>query len=386
MTLIPPAIHRCCQHNGRRALPRNRKGNTIVIFAILAPVLLVLISFVLELARLRYVKNQLQSAADSGALAGAARLRLTSGDLESTVFSLNGEGSEYVRPTVKNVVAANRAAQLGPKAQRVLTVEDNSENVSDGDIVLGRYNLSTDFQPNNVSPDSVKVTVRFNQSHPNRSLPLFFGGILKLYSIDLQAAAVAQVEKPTLLPFVVYQPQWDALLAGFGEDNFIVDISTNSVMEGSDGIQEMRVFPNDWDGLDMPPGNFGWYDLGPGSSTTDLLRHIDHGPSDSDMDYFGGSLQAGDFVSGVTGLRAATEVAFTGGTDSAGVVYEGIIGKPRLLALYDFASGNGTNAQFQITKFVLARIVFADLSGKGGGIVIQPIQPRNDPHRVRLVK
>lgn len=376
----------CGVRRVRCDVPEKRKGIAVVLYAIFASVMFVLIGFTLELARVRYVNNQLQSAADAGALAGSARLRLTSGDLESTMFSLYGEGSEYVRPTVKAVIAANRAAQLGPKAQQKLAVEDNFENIADGDIVLGQYSLATNFQPNEISPDSVKVTVRFKESHPNNRLPLFFGSILKLNFINLKASAIAKVERPTLLPFVVYQPQWDALAAGFGDDDFMIDASTNSVTEGSDGNPEMRVFPNEWDGLDMPPGNFGWYDLGSGSTTSDLLRQIDHGPNDSDMAHFGGAIETGDFVSGVTGLRTATEVAFVGGTASDGVVYEGIIGKPRLIALYDYATGDGTNANFQITKFVLARIMYADLSGKGGGIVIQPILPVEDPHRVRIVK
>ena len=102
------------------------------------------------------------------------------------------------------------------------------------------------------------------------------------------------------------------------------------------------------------------------------------------MAYFGGQLSAGDFVSGVTGLRASTEVGFLGG-EVNGTTYLGILGKPRLIALYDYATGNGKNAQFRITKFVLARVVFADLTGQGLGVVIQPITQNQDPNKVRLL-
>jgi hypothetical protein len=147
---------------------------------------------------------------------------------------------------------------------------------------------------------------------------------------------------------------------------------------------ETAVFPNDWDGLNMPPGNFGWFQLGPATDTSTIIRQLDRGPNETDMAYFGGKLSSGDFVSGITGLRASTEVGFLGGTHD-GVTYHGIMGKPRLVALYDTATGNGSNAQFRISKFVLARVVFVDLNGNGQGVVIQPLTQDQDPNRVRLL-
>jgi hypothetical protein len=337
---------------------------------------------VVELVRLRHVKSQLQATADAGALAGAARLRITSSELETTTFSLSGEGSSNIRPTVQAVVVKNTVAHLTPASQNV-TVLTNSLNETDGDIVLGTFN-SQGFNGSTSVVDAVKVTVRLKAGHPNGQLPLFFGSILPRSFTELSASAIAGVERPTLLPFLVYQPQWDSLNAGNGLDLFSVDTTTNTVTSAPDGILETAVFPNDWDGLNLPPGNFGWFQLGPHSDTTTIIRQLDAGPDEADMAYFGGQLSAGDFVSGVTGMRAATEIGFLGGGYN-GTTYFGILGKPRLIALYDYATGNGNNAQFRITKFVLARVVFVDLNGQGLGVVIQPITQNQDPNKVRLL-
>jgi Putative Tad-like Flp pilus-assembly len=360
----------------------SRRAAILPLFAVVLPVLLIACAVVDELVRLRHVKGELQAVADAGSLGGAAQLRITSSDLETTTYSLSGEGSSKARSTVQAVAAKNTVAHLSPKSKNI-AVLTNELNAPDGDIVLGKFDPAG-FQGSTGVCNAVKVTVRFRSGHPNGQLPLLFGSILSQSFTELSASAIAGVERPTLLPFLVYQPQWDFLMAGNGLDHFSVDPLTSAVTSGSDGIMETTVFPNDWDGLDMPPGNFGWFQLGPFSETTTIIRQLDAGPNETDMDYFGGQLSAGDFVSGVTGLRASTEVGFLGGTYN-GINYLGILGKPRLIALYDYATGNGKNAQFRISKFALVRVVYVDLGGTNKGVVIQRIPKNQDPNRVRLL-
>lgn len=363
---------------------RTRRGATIVLFAIFLPILLILVALVLELSYLRFTKEQLQAAADAGALAGASRLRLTSAELETDYYSLQGEGVQDLRVTVQNVVSSNTVAHLGPGKSNVFTVQANVDNYSFGDIVMGNYS-SEGFLPSISNCNAVRVCTRFQENHSNGLLPLLINGIVGSKSNSLQAIAIAKVERPTLLPFLVYQPQWDWLKAGNGMDSFAVESSSHSVSTGPDGILETVVFPNDWDGLNMPPGNFGWFDIGSGSGTTSITRQVDAGPSTEDMAFHGGQLSTGDFVSGTTGLRSGAEVAFVGG-ESNGVTYQGILGRPRLIALYDYAQGQATEASFKISKFVMARVVFADLSGGGMGIVIQPVTKGQDPNIVQLAE
>lgn len=364
----------------KQAAPRS--GVILALFAVLLPVVLVVSAVVVELARLRLVKSQLQGVADAGALAGAAHLRLTSSELETTTYSLNGEGSNKVRPTVHAVAGRNTVAHLSPTSQKVAVLA-NELNDPNGDIAMGTFN-SGGFTTSTAIVDAVKVTVRLQAGHPNGQLPLFFGSFLPHSFAELSATAIAGVERPTLLPFLVYEPQWDFLMAGNGLDLFSVNAATYAVTAGSDGILETAVFPNVWDGTNMPPGNFGWFQLGPQSDITTIIRQLDGGPDETDMAYFGGQLIAGVSVSGVTGLRASTEVGFLGGNYN-GITYLGILGKPRLVALYDYATGNGNNAQFRISKFVLARVVFVDLGSTNKGVVIQPITQDQDPNRVRLL-
>jgi Flp pilus assembly protein TadG len=365
-----------------RSIWRKRSGALVPLFALLLPVVLGMVAFVVELARLRHVRSQLQSTADAGALAGASRLRLTNGSLESSSFSLYGR-VDLVRPTVETTVAMNQIAHLGPPPKTIFVVSTNSQNQSDGDIVLGTYS-SAGFTPSSTAPNAVKVTVRFEEGHPNGTLPLMFAPFHLSAGTEQTATATATVQRPTLLPFLVYKPQWDSLQAGNGTDQYSVDPETNTVSNGPDGIRETTVFPNDWDGLDMPSGNFGWFQIGPEASNSTIIRQLDGGPSQADMNYHGGRLSEGDFVSGITGWRASTEVGLVGGTRN-GITYSGNIGQPRVIALYDYATGNGSDAQFRIRKFVLGRVVYADLTGGNAGITIQAITPEQDPNRVRLV-
>lgn len=365
-----------------RSLWRKRSGALVPLFALLLPVVLGMVAFVVELARLRHVRSQLQCTADAGALAGTARLRLTNGSLESSSFSLYGR-VDLVRPTVKSTVARNQIAHLGPPPETTFVVSTNSQNQSNGDIVLGTYS-SAGFTPSSSAPNAVKVTVRFEEGHPNGILPLMFAPWLLSAGTELTATATATVQRPTLLPFLVYKPQWDSLQAGNGTDQYSVNPETNAVSSGPDGIKETTVFPNDWDGLNMPSGNFGWFQIGPDASNATIIRQLDSGPNQTDMSYHAGRISAGDYVSGITGWRASTEVGLVGGTRH-GVTYSGIIGQPRIIALYDHATGDGRSAQFRIRKFVLGRVVFADLTGGNSGITIQAITPEQDPNRVRLV-
>ena len=56
-----------------------------------------------------------------------------------------------------------------------------------------------------------------------------------------------------------------------------------------------------------------------------------------------------------------------------------------VIALYNTASGNGTNAQLVVSKFVWVRGVFANLSSNPKGIMIQPVQKEESMERVWLI-
>jgi Flp pilus assembly protein TadG len=361
-------------------------GALIVQVAILLPIALILIALVFEICHVAHVKNQLQTAADAGAMAGAAKLRTLQGALSATSFSLDNSPHTQACASASEVVSANSAGHLGPAHDRMLTVSDNPTNDVAGDMVLGSYHSGLGFQPTLIEANAMAVTVRMEAESPNGTLPLIFGSLLGKETLNIRATAIAKVDRATLLPIVVYAGQWDALVAGQGTDLYRVDPQSQLVSLGTDGIREATVLPGDWDGADLPSGNFGWFDLGSSSTTSDLLRHVDRGPNEMEMATFGGTLHAGDLVSGITGFRSATEPAFVGGMGTNNQHYEGILGRPKIVALYDSASGNGTNAQFRICRFVLGRVVSVDLNGGGGGVVIQPINSADEFNRVTLVQ
>lgn len=368
----------------RNRVVAKRAGNVAAMVAVILPVILTVSVMFIEIARMRHTKNQLQAAADAGALAGAAQLRVGLGNLESFGYSLPIDRVDGVRPAVISVVEQNEAVHLRPDKGTPLRVSANESNDVDGDIVIGNYangQLSSSWTQAN----AVRVTVRFQDQHLNGRFPMLFGKAVPFQPKQLSATASAFTEHPALLPFVIWQPQWEALVGGLGGDSLTVDPHSDSVTDGSDGIPEMSVFPNSWPGLEMPPGSFGWIQLGPSSNANVIRRQIAFGPDVHDMAYYGGSLEAGTFVSAQPGLIASANAPLQGGK-GGGYTFPGIIGQPRMAALYDYVDGNGANARYRISKFVMLRIVDADLSGNNKRIVVQPLVGSSEPFLVRLVQ
>ena len=182
---------------------------------------------------------------------------------------------------------------------------------------------------------------------------------------------MATVEYPSLLPFAISEPKWDALVAGGDGDNYYY--SSGGVTSGSDGIAEIQVFPqNNWNGNGLPPGHYRSLQIGPQSGDAVLRRQIDMGPSSSDFAYHGGPIQVGMQLPGKTGVNASIKTAFNGG-NANGREYAGIFGKTRFMPIYNAVSGNDANALFTIEEFVTVRIMYLNMTGGNKMIVIQPV-------------
>lgn len=375
--------------NERRMQPRGsaistRRGATIVLGVLFVGATCVVMAFVVNICRLHFTRSQLQAAADAGAMAATAKLRAQNSELETYSYGDSLPSIDRARSAAIRVVSANSAAHRKRDTQQPLIVEENFENLDTGDIVFGRVDsLGQSFQPTLHSPNATKVQVGFRAMGQNGRLGILFGGLLGTSDTDMICSAKAMTRVPTLLPFVVYEPQWDSMQSGQGRDDFAVDGDT--LMTGSDGNLEVTVFPNDWDGLDMPPGNFGWVDLSTTTGTDTLCRIVDEGPSQSDLDSIGGAIDSGEVLSGTTEFRSSAEVAFVGG-EYNGKIYGGILGHPRYIALYNSATGAGTNATFTVSKFVMVRVVYANLTSSPKSIVVQPVNKREALERVWLVQ
>jgi Flp pilus assembly protein TadG len=371
---------------------KRRRGAMAVFTAIMLIVLLGCVAFAVDLGYILAARAEMQNAADSAALAGAAQF------LSPTL--LDGTISQS---TAINTVMGTARAQaqayslLNPCFKHALALGDNSTNNSSGDIVCGYmadpYDRSQTFAPtvaaNGPAPNVVQVTVH-QDTIRNSSLSLFFARILGSSSANLQTTAMAgyqaqisgfKISAPgyttcKLLPYTLDVNVWNGVLAGSGPDLFSRDPNTGAVSSGSDGIPECKLFPlsngngsgNGTGGL--PPGNFGTVDLGaPNNSTADLSRQILYGPDANDLSYFPNSTVQLDPTTGTLILQGDTGI-------SAGAKDElaSIIGQPRIIPLYSTVSGPGNNARYTIVAFagiVITEVVLTgSLSSKH--ITIQP--------------
>jgi hypothetical protein len=186
-------------------LVMNQRGVTAAVIAVMLFVLLGLAALAVDLGHLYVVRNELQNAADAGALAGARVLYNEEGT--SVNVNANQVGCDAAR--------ANRSDKI--------PVEVNWTSGNEGDVQRGHWSFATrTFTPNpstapidlwNVSaeeldanPDfinAVQVTAR-RQATPAAS---FFARIFGHSGFQLSATAVAYIGfAGTLTPFDVDEP------------------------------------------------------------------------------------------------------------------------------------------------------------------------------------
>jgi hypothetical protein len=252
-------------------------------------------------------------------------------------------------------------------------VDLNVENLPAGDIVLGRLdcpaNRSEVLDSTSDSPNTVQVTVPLLTDGINGPASTFFSRIWGINTSEMMATASATVWYPALLPFGTSEDNWESLSEGGAGDMFRYGSGTGGfpVEPGPDDEfkPEIVLFPGNWNGQEaLPPGNFGIIEIGPGGSElTNLRRQVDRGPSVPDIEFHGGSLNRGQWMYGRTGIKSSTKHAFLGGQADARL-FAGILGRVRQIPLYDAATGNGSNAEFRLARFVTARVMALQIDGR----------------------
>lgn len=157
----------------RNAKGKTRRGAVVVLIAIVVPIIAAFAALTVDVGVMYNAKTDLQRAADSAAMAAAARL---------ADFS-QGDPIQLARATAKAYAARNK-------------VLNQAVAVDDGDITFGRAVVDAqtgtyDFVPTNVLPDAVRVVVRKTADSPNGKLNLFFAPIMGFMDTDVQAEAIA---------------------------------------------------------------------------------------------------------------------------------------------------------------------------------------------------
>jgi len=361
--------------NGRS----QRRGQAAVITAVSGTMLISFAALAVDVGLLYNTRTELQRAADAAALAGAWNYIMDEERLEGDVGAAIAVDNS--RAAIALMAARNTVLNDG------LSIDLNGGNAVDGDIVFGLMSNPTDqtdvlVPATDSTTNAVRVLTR-RDSTRNGQVPLLFAQIFGKSGTDVSTAATAAYEvgmsgykippgsggTADLLPFSVWLSSWEDLLDGTvtSGDNYAYDPETGTVSAGSDGINELNIYPGSGAGQ-LPPGNFGTVDIGnPNNSTADLARQILYGINESDLAFHGGELSFD--ASGVIQLHADTGL-------SAGMKDElaAIIGHPRAIPIFNAVTGNGNNAVFDVVRFGGIRIMDVKLTGKMSKkyLIIQP--------------
>lgn len=374
-----------------RLRPAERRGNVLVLTAVMMAGMITLLAFAVDLGYINIARTELQRAADAAAMAAAWEL------IDNSVSSTVDLGAEI---STARQVAANYAAKNKVTAA-VPSIDQNASNSTSGDVVVGYIANPKDSTSPMVYSDmnaanAVQVKIR-KDSTTNGKVPYFFARVLGLDSIAAEASATAALlknfsgfkiandgENLEVLPYALDKQTWDNMLNGGGTDSYTWDESTKSVTTGADGIREVNLFPQGTGS----PGNRGTVDIGPSNnSTADLADQILNGVTQADLDCIGGELKLNDqgklYLNGDTGISAGVKDELSA-----------IIGKPRIIPIFDTVVGPGNNAQYTIVQFAGVRILYVKLTGSNSSkkVMIQPCKlfvkggiPSNGPTTSQFV-
>jgi hypothetical protein len=354
------------------------------LVAVICPALLAFAALSVDIGALYDAKAELQRCADAAALAGAGAL------IDERRIRNNGgmdlEIDRAARYAAYDYVTRNHVLGDSP------TVDFNVLNRDGGDIVLGTLSDLGNYHESlsTVNPDSynsVRVRVRRDKER-NGPIGLFFARIMGLYAADVGAEATATFEdgvtgfkvtpntsNADLMPFALSLDVWRALMAGMSAvgDQYAFDPGTGDVDSGSDGLLEINFYPGAGP-TQLPPGNFGTVDIGGNNNaTSDIVRQLLEGVNADDLAHHGGELKLGDdgtlALDGDTGMSVGFKDAL-----------KTIIGKPRIIPLFDNVTGTGDTAQFTIVGFAGIRILDVKLTGAPDSLylMIQPAQVSDD--------
>lgn len=167
------------QDSATRSFPHWRRGNVIVLAALLMTLLVGLVAFAIDCGIIVLARTQLQSAADAGAMAGAAAL--SDGPTDAQTAAQSAAQANVVGGASVSVVPA-LDIQLGTWDKDALTFTT----------------LIGDAQ---AAANAVRVTCQVNHTRGN-SLKLFFAPIFGFSSSDVSALATATRASVNCGPFV----------------------------------------------------------------------------------------------------------------------------------------------------------------------------------------
>lgn len=156
--------------NIQATLHSGRKGVIVVLFALLIPVLIVILGFTIDYANIQRVRNEARMVADLSAKAAADTLARTGGKQGDAITA------------AKDVALAN-------------TIAGEVHHLQTSDIIFGRATQQTDgsysFGSGATPFNSVRVNARRTDTSPDGRIPQFFGMFYGQPDFDLIQTATA---------------------------------------------------------------------------------------------------------------------------------------------------------------------------------------------------
>ena len=401
-------------------LSKQRHGNVLFLIAISWVVLLGMAALAVDLGYILLTKTQLQSASDSGSLAGGTELMP---GLGLSAFRTPEEVEAFSKAAADEFVTYHRAGDQ--PAADILPSRDVRMGTAKLDIESGTWIFDWGAQPYN----AVGVTtIRSDEgvSEADGPLPLIFARVLNHEFANVSADSVAVILpargirvppgggfNSALSPFAYELDRWKKYLRAkeYFDGNNLVDADLDQSVDGhlimdavddsplfyeevefghqirfrrlfgdkfgaidptshnadnieptGDGILELNIYP-----INSEAGNFGTVDIGGLDNSTQVLkRQIRSGISAQDLaDFEDNSITPSEdsplILQGDTGISAGIQASL-----------ESIIGECRTVLLYSTVTGPGNNAEYTIVDMVGFRFMNVNLNANPKSLTVQP--------------
>jgi Flp pilus assembly protein TadG len=384
-----------------------------MVMAVGIPIVMGLLALSVDTAVLGVAKSQLQSVADSAALAGANALA-TQSRLQMGVI----QTSDITNAQNQAIQFANYNKVLGDGA--VLLSNWTNTNTGTEDLVVGYMArplnptpalatapaggpyMSPDLQTTSAmipNYNTIVVQASRTATHTGK-VPSFFSKIWGNGGSDLHVASAAAVlgisgfsssngggtTNANLFPITLDKTTYAMMLQGqttdsytFTPGNYTYPLAVgapNGVTNGADGKTESRLYPV---GAGYP-GNWGTIKIGVSdNSTATISAQIRYGITPAQLATYPGGVIQPDPTTGTIQFEGNPGI-------SAGVKDDltSIIGKPIRIPIYDPAQtgGNGNNLIYTIIAFAPVRILKVNFQGKYKYVIIQPAGVPDDPTQI----
>lgn len=349
-----------------------RRGVTVVLVAVLIPVLLGAAALTIDVGLLINTRADLQIAADASALAGVAALgsdemmslrmypekTAALGDVQAMTTRLAATISSH------NMILSAQAAYIEPHDITVGWI----------DMESGTSPIRTDVPPSQFN--AVQTIVRRSKKSRNGPVELLFAKIFGFSTANVTATATAVFDDraagfspaggPALWPFSIHEDVLNEDLRN-GGDSFSYDKDTGALSPVPDGVREINLFP-----LKSEPGNFGALNIGiENQSASGFNLQIEEGITPEQMEVEVGTPEMTFYdedghpityvINGNTGISSSMEASI----------------RPHVGRLIGFfvhtdSDLSGSSAVFTVHRMFFGRLMAIDLSGGEKGIWIQP--------------